>query len=261
MKAKNKNRLNNLILSVLSIAIVIVAWVIVSAIVKNEYVVPSVSKTLKATFLLFTESSFYVGLAYTLVRTIISVLISFVLALALAVLAQTYPIAKKLLEPIISIVRIVPTMAVLLIILLWSNPTIAPVIVASLVMFPMIYSQLITAFNGIDEGVINATKVFNLTKKQKVFKVFLPQIAEPILSQTGSNFSFCIKLIVSAEVMAYTLRSLGGLMATANAYFEIPRLMALTLISVLLGILVEFVFNLITKKCFKWSKAEGGAND
>ena len=91
--------------------------------------------------------------------------------------------------------------------------------------------------------------------------MFLPQIAEPVVSQTGSNFSFCIKLTVSAEVMAYTLRSLGGLMATANAYFEIPRLMALTLISVLLGLLFEFVFNLITKKCFKWNRQEGGAND
>ena len=259
MKSKNKVKLSNLILSLLSIALVIVLWSVTALIVKNEYVVPSVWQTLKETFSLFGESAFYVGLGMTLLRTILAVAISFILALFLALLTQLFPVAKKLISPIISIIRIVPTMAVLLIILLWSNPTVAPVIVAVLVMFPMIYSQFITAFSSIDKGVIDATKVFNLTKRQKVFKVFLPQVAEPIVSQIGSNLSFCIKLTVSAEVMAYTFRSIGGLMSTANAYFQISRLMALTLVAVALGIIIEVLFNFIADKCFKWNRAEGGA--
>lgn len=253
---KNKNRLYNLIFSVFSIAIIVALWAIVALVVKNEYVVPTVSETLSATFKLFTESAFYVALGLTLLRTIIAVVISFAIAFIMAILSQIFPLVKKLFSPLISIIRIVPTMAVLLVILLWTNPTIAPVVVAVLVMLPMIYSQFITAFNGIDEGIINAAKVFNLTKHQRIFKVYLPQVALPIVSQTGSNFSFCIKLIISAEVMAYTFRSIGGLMTTANVFFEIPRLMGLTLISVIIGLLIEIVFNFITKKCFKWNNAE-----
>ena len=147
-------------------------------------------------------------------------------------------------------------MAILVLILIYTDRTTAPIIVASLVLFPMMYAQFSTSFDMIDDGIIKATKVFNLSKKDKLFKVYLPLIAPSVLSHTGSNLSFAIKLIISAEVMAYTFTSIGGMMESANATLDISRLMALTLVAVLLGLLVELIFNVIYRYSFRWLKGE-----
>ena len=80
--------------------------------------------------------------------------------------------------------------------------------------------------------------------------------APSIISHTGSNLSFGVKLIISAEVMASTYTSIGGMMQVANSHIEVSRLAALTLVAVILGLIVELAFYLITVKAFKWQKTE-----
>ena len=85
-------------------------------------------------------------------------------------------------------------------------------------------------------------------------------IIPPLALNLGSNLSFTIKLVISAEVMAYSFTSIGGLMQGANAMMNIPQLFALTLLSVVLGLIFEFGFSLIFKNFFKWTKG-GIKND
>ena len=54
-----------------------------------------------------------------------------------------------------------------------------------------------------------------------------------------------MKLIVSAEVLANTARSLGGMMQEAKIYMEISQLFALVGVSFLVGLLMEFVLSLL----------------
>ena len=180
--------------------------------------------------------------------------------MALSLLTKVFKPFGAFMKPIVGVIRTLPTMAVLVLILIYTDKFTAPVIVSVLVLFPMIYAQFNTALSSVDEGVINATKVFNLTKRQKTFKVFLPMVAPPVFSHVGSNLSFAIKLVISAEVMAYSFTSIGGMMQTANVSFDIPRLAALTLVAVICGLIIEGVFNLLTKLCFKWQRSEV-AND
>ncbi|MBP5242182.1 MAG: hypothetical protein J6Z36_00645 [Clostridia bacterium] len=51
--------------------------------------------------------------------------------------------------------------------------------------------------------------------------------------------AFSIKLIVSAEVMANTYKSLGGLLQESQIYTDMPRLFALTLLVIALGLVLE----------------------
>ena len=117
----------------------------------------------------------------------------------------------------------------------------------------MIYAQFLTAFNSVPQGLINTANVFGLSKKDKLFKVYLPIVAPSVLSRVGSNLSFAIKLIISAEVISYTLISLGGMMNTATNYLNYARLGALTLCAVALGLIIEVVVDLVVKRLFKWT--------
>lgn len=256
MKKQDKKQLISVVYALIGLALVVAVWGISALIIQNEYVMPSIGDTIKEIFSLFGEGNFWLAFLWTIIRTIIAFCVSFVLAGLTAGLGLLFKPLGGILKPIVSIIRVVPTMAVLLLILLWSKVSVAPVIITSLVLYPMIYTQFITAFEGVDQGVLSATKVFGLSKKDKLFKVYLPTIAPSLLSHVGPNLSFGVKLTVSAEVMAYTLTSLGGMMNTANAYLNIARLAGLTIFAIIIGLVFEGVCALIIKLAFKWTKGE-----
>ncbi len=225
--------------------------------IKNEYLLPSFSKTLSALGKVLTEGLFWRALLKTLLKTLWAFLISFVLAGFCAAVGRALKNFDLFLKPIIAVVRTLPTMAVLVLILFFTDKTTAPIIVAVLVLFPMIYAQFNVAFKRIDDDIVATVKVFNLTKRQKLFKVYFPMIAPSVLSNTGSNISFGIKLMISAEVMAYSYTSIGGMMQyAAGILFDIPRLAALTLVAIILGLIIEFIFYVVLKFAFKWDKPE-----
>jgi len=256
MRAYLKKHLPTILCGIASLTAMWVVWIIAQNTIKNEYVLPSISDTFSAFGKVLTEGFFWRALLKTLLKTVYAFLISFVLAGVCSATGKILSYFGIFLKPIIAVIRTLPTMAILVLILIYTDKFTAPIIVASLVLFPMTYAQFNTAFSGIDDGIISATKVFNLTRREKLFKVYLPIIAPPVLSHVGSNLSFAIKLIISAEVMAYTYTSIGGMMQAANVNYDVARLAALTLVAVILGLIIELVFHFIFKFAFKWNMAE-----
>jgi ABC-type nitrate/sulfonate/bicarbonate transport system permease component len=120
----------------------------------------------------------------------------------------------------------------------------------------MIYAQFLAAIASIDSGLLEMAKVYRLTKKQKLFQICLPQVAPAVFGQVGPNFSLGIKLMVSAEVLAYTNQSLGGMMQQAKLYAEMPRFAALILVCIVLGLVVEWLCSLLSRLTDKWHKGE-----
>lgn len=256
MKEFFRKRLPTMIIGLSSLVAIWLIWFLGAKTIKNEYVLPTFSQTISALFEVVKEEFFWRALSNTLLKTLYAFIISFLLAGIFSAIEKLAIGFGVFMKPIIIVIRTLPTMAVLVLILIYTDRFTAPIIVAVMVMFPMIYAQFNVAFKNIDDGIISATKVFRLTKKQKLFKVYLPLIAPPVISHIGSNLSFGIKLIVSAEIMAYTYVSLGGMMQTASGYMEVARLAGLTLVAVILGLILELVFYLTTRFAFKWNVAE-----
>lgn len=233
-------------------------WVIAYYTVDNQYIIPSFSQTMGSMWQLLGEKAFWTAFGYTFLRSLEAFIISFAAAALLAILAICSKAVNAFLKPFMSVVRTLPTMAVIIMLLVWTNPKIAPVIVTILVLFPMIYAQILAAYGGIDRGLMQMAQVYNFNVKQKVFKMYLPLISPNILSQTGANFSLGIKVMVSAEVMSSTYKSLGGLMQNARFYVDIPRLAALTILTVVLGIVIEVLFYFLSEVTNKWTGKGNG---
>ncbi len=257
MKRFIKKNYVNFLIGLSALIFMWAVWFFAQILVKNEYVVPTFQDTIKALFIEFSNVIFWTALLRTLFKVLVAVILSFVLSLIFSVLGKVIKNSRAFFKPILAVLRTLPTMAILVLILIYTNRNVAPIIVASLVLFPLMYSQFNTAFDSVDDGLINAMKVFNLSKRQRIFKIYLPMVAPSVISNLGGNLSFGIKLIISAEIMANTYMSLGGLLKQADEYLQIPTLMALTLFSVILGLVIELVFHAICSYAFKWNKGEG----
>ncbi len=254
MKCVLKKHGFSIALAILSVVFMIACWLLAWKIKGNELVIPSLGKTLSEFFKLFGEGYFWSSLGLTVARTITAVVISFILSLICVVMGVLWQPFKAFFMPVISVFRVVPTMAVTLVLLL-AFRDMTPVIVTVLVVFPMLYSQLTTAIEGIDGGLIEMSKVYKLNKRTVFSKIVFPQIAPAIVFQMGTVISFALKLTISAEVIAYVYHGLGGMIKTANFEIEIARMAALTLMSVCVGIIIELCFYIVNKCTFKWRYA------
>ena len=233
-----------------------IIWLIAYYSVQNDYLIPSISDTATSFFKCLISGSFWISFLYTVLRMALSFIVSFVLSVALVALGALWKPFNSFIKPFMSVLRTLPTLAIILILLFWTNPLVAPIVVTFLVLFPMIYSQLNASLSEIDEGIIEMAEVYKISKRERLIKIYLPLISPNILSQTGANISLGIKVMISAEVLASTYKSLGGLMQNARFYVDMPRLAALTIIAVLIGLLIDLCFSLIERVTFKWSKKQ-----
>ena len=216
----------NILYSALAVALMWAVWLIVAAAVDNSFLVAPVGEAVKEFFLLFAKAFFWRALGHSLARAVIAFLISFALALGCSCISATFKPFAAFMRPVTAFMRTLPTMAVLLLILVWLTPRTAPAAVVFIVLFPMIYSQLSDGIAGIDGELLEM-----------------------------ANLAFALKLTVSAEVMASTYTALGGMLAEAQAYINLPRLAAITLVTVALGIALELAFRFAAQYSFGWKRA------
>ena len=247
-----REKILNLILPIFSILTIVFFWSVAAIAVGDGLILPSVKETFAALFDLLLSEKFYSALLSTLLRSLIAFSVSFALAFFTAFLSYKYKYAKKFLAPVITIIRTLPTIAVVLLLVVWTNSKVAPVIVTTLVVFPTMHSELSVAFGGIDEDALVMCKVFSVGKKDRFNKVVLPQIAPYLISSVGSGLTLNLKLMVAAEVLASTARSIGYLLNTSKIYFETATMTALVIFTLLIGLIVEGVFSFLSKKAGKF---------
>ena len=249
----------NIFYSLFAVALMWAVWLIAAATVKNEYLIAPVGQSVKEFFALFGEPFFWRALGWTFLRAIAAFAISFVLALACACLAAAFKPFAAFMRPVVALFRTLPTMAVLLLILVWFTPRTAPVAVAFLVLFPMSYTQLSDGLAGVDGELLQMAKVYKMPLSRRLACIYIPHLAPIAVAQTGANLSFGIKLIISAEVMWSTRTALGGMISEAQAYINLPRMVALALVAVVLGIVIEIVFRVLADYAFGWKRAVNNA--
>ena len=160
MKGYIKQNYKTFLIGLASLLFMWLIWFIAQKSIKNEYLVPSVLDTFKALKNILSDGFFYKALLKSLLKVILSIAISYLLAGICAVLGKNFKGVTSFLVPFVSMFRTLPTMAILVLILFYTNTFIAPIIVTVLVMFPMVYAQFNTALDTIDQKTIFAVKVF-----------------------------------------------------------------------------------------------------
>lgn len=248
---KNKTeKILGAVAPLVTLAAVLAVWAVAARATGNEYVLPSVSDTVKEFFSLFSYGEFYAALLGTLLRSVIAFCISFAAAWGLAFAAKN-KVAEKFISPLIAVLRALPTVAVVLLLLVWTNGNVAPVIVTMLVVLPSSYTNVKNALDGVDGSLLEMCRVYNVPKKTVLFKVKIPAILPGALRSAGAGLSLNVKLMVAAEVLSQTANSLGYLLNVNKVYFETAKMIALVAVTVILGLLCEFAFSRLAARAEK----------
>ncbi len=244
----------NLIFPLLALAIILIIWVIASAIKNNPLVLPMPKVVLEKFFTLGKEPSFWKSVGATILRSFIAFIISFVAALSLAVLAGNFRSLDKVFSPIISFLRAAPTVAVILIIYAFMTTDVMTVVVGFLIAFPIMYSSFFSAISGLDKNLLQMAKIYKVSHLSKVFNIYILSITDNLFDTSKSTFSLTIKVVIAAEILTLVSPGVGGKIQAAYASFEIQYLLAWTLMAIVLSFAAEIFVGILKKIFVRWEK-------
>ena len=120
-----------------------------------------------------------------------------------------------------------------------------------LVVLPTSYTHFKSALESVNKNTIDAGKVDGAGCMNIFFRIELAQIMPDIYSVIGSGLALNFKLMVAAEVLSATLSSIGTMLNLSRP-FEVARTLALTVVVLIIGLAVEFIFNKLSKKSGQW---------
>ena len=239
LDTKTKKIIGNVVYPVLSLVLVLAVWWIVSAVKDKPLVFPTPDKVVVDFFNLFGGANFWKAVGMTVARTVICFLISFASAFLMAVLGGLCNPIHRVMSPIISILRSAPTLAIILIIMLWLDGQRAPVVIGFLIAFPLLYQAVYTAITGVDRDLVEMAKLYKVKPFDVVLGLYAPEIAPQVFDVSRSTISLTLKVVIAAEVMTYARGSIGLEMQKANMSFDVSVLLAWTVLAVLLSFVFE----------------------
>ncbi|MDE6275322.1 MAG: ABC transporter permease subunit [Clostridia bacterium] len=251
----NKNKLYQILnytLPIVTIVMIVLIYAIISKVVNIELIAPSVGSVVKEFFAILGKGYFYKAVFGTLLRALIAYVVSFVLALLLAVLTKFCAPLRKAFSPIVALVRVLPTMALILLALIWFKSFQATVLVAFFVIFPMLYTGICDAIDGVDKDLIEMARVYGVDKKRLVTKLYIPQALPSVFTSIKSSIGLNLKIVISAEVIAQTADSMGLYMQLARINLDTAILLAWTVVAIVIGGIVESIVALVAKKVARW---------
>lgn len=252
MKGRAKKILYNLMFPVIVAAAVVLIWVIAAAAIGASLILPTPAMAVREFFAYFADAAFWRAVGNTMWRSFYSFLISFVLALVLAGLSKRFSTAKRLIDPFVAFIRAVPTMSIILILVICLDSARAPAVVAVIVIFPTLYSSFSAAIGSVDPKLIEMSRVYGVSARDRVFRLYIPNMAPELFEGSASGYSLNIKLVIAAEALASTARSIGNMMSFSKALLETEKLFALTIAAVLLSVICEWAIRLVGRAVIRW---------
>ena len=247
-----KKTLTNILYPVFVVLLILLFWQIAAWRIGVDLILPTPTEAFLQLRIYLGKTEFWTSVGWSLLRSLESFLLGFAIALVLAILSYLSDIGRKLIQPWMALVRAVPTMAVILILILWLSPSNAPIVVSVIVISPTLYTAFLSGLDQIDLRLVEMADVYRIPKKQRILKMYLPLMSPVLWEQSASGMSLNLKLIIAAEALAQSAQSIGKLMQYAKIALETEKLFALTITAVILSFLLEYSIRFVGKKCVRW---------
>lgn len=233
---------------ILGISFIFLFWFLMSICFDNDYVVPSVSKTLLALKSILLEGYTYQVLGKTILRLFITVSICFILGVGLAVLSNTFYRFKAFAKPIIVLFKTLPLAVVIIALLIVFEREMAPYFIAGVVIFPLIYEATITGLDHLDSNIKDEVKMLSKTNITVIKKIYLPLTFPYLLTSLIQSLGLGLKVMVMAEFITEPKYSIGTELVLYKDEVMMEYVYAWSIILIFLVLLFEALIYYFSKR-------------
>ncbi len=251
MKRAVKKAALNAAYIVILIALVFAIWAIAASVIGTEYIMPDIGTTFSALGELIENPEFWTGLGGTLFRAFIGYAISVALFFSLFFLSTAFEGFRRIIAPLMSALRTLPTMAIALVISIWAGAKLTPVILGVTVLLPQLYSASVARNATVPTELVEVCEICGASRARTFAAVYLPNAAAGLPESLSSALSFGIKITIAAEILMQTAGSLGMLMTLSQMYLMTAELIALTFAAVVVSVVLEWAVRLTLSRALR----------
>lgn len=224
----------------LVLVLYIFIWQLISWSIGDKIYNPTPIGTLQALMILLSSTKTWVTILMTISRIVFSVIIAYILGGALGIIAGVRPLFELLLAPLVMIMRSVPTMSVILFAMIWIGNSWTPFIVGFLIVFPMVYGILIEGVKHIDAHLVEMGRIYKFSKKKMLRVIYLPSLFPQLKSAAINALGLGVKVVIAAEVLAGTARSVGWQLKTSISNINLEAALAWTIIALAIAVFLNY---------------------
>lgn len=230
-----------------TLLILLIVWEVLSRIYP-DIILPGPLKTLYSTIDILVSKDFLFQVWVTVKRLAIGLFFAIAIGSVLGILIGENNKVKNLFEPVFHIIQATPPISWLALGMIWfgidGQATIFIVFIASL---PILIINIVEGFENIDPKLIEMVKTFNLSKRDILFNLVLPSLKPYLKSGVTIAVGLGWKLVIMGEVLSSSI-GLGAQITNARLNIETDRVLAWTIVIILLGVLsqklIDFIFSI-----------------
>ena len=237
-------------------------WQLAAFVADNRIYFASPYETVRELAVKLQEAAFWQSLGGSLLRILSGFCAAFLLAFLLAFAAQRYRWLNDFFSPFVTFLKSVPVTAVVVILLIWWGPRYLVLCISLMVVFPNIYSNMMTGLEHADKGLLEMAAVYELGRADKFFWIYRPAYLPYLHSAASVSLGMCFKSGIAAEIIGLPEFSIGERLYRDKIYLNTAGVFAWVIVILLLCALTERLIMLALKALAKVPAAclkEGGA--
>jgi NitT/TauT family transport system permease protein len=234
---------------------VLAEWVTRLELVPTTYL-PHASTVVWQVWLLLQDRLFLENVAATLGVWLLSLVIAALISIPMAVALGSSEIAFKVAQPIIDLIRPIPSVCLIpLAVIVWGQGLATKTFLATYAMiWPILYNG-IYGVHDIDPIAIETARCFGLPSTSIMFRISLPSAAPFIFTGARVAASVGLIVLVGAELLTGLDKGIGAyILQISSAGGQIDKVFAATTVAGLLGLAINLSFELADRRLFGWSR-------
>ena len=220
----------------------LVVWQLGSMAFGQTLLLPSPLAVLLRLASLAATVEFWSAVGWSAARILGGFALSCLAAVLLAVPAFRWRRIQELLSPLVAAVKAVPVASFIILALVWLNSRQLSLFIAGLMVFPTVYTNVLTGIGQTDPKLLEMARVFRVPLARQVTGIYLPAILPYFRAACSLSLGLCWKAGIAAEVIGLPSGSLGERLYTAKVYFQTEDLFAWTAVIVAVSLIFGRLF-------------------
>ena len=231
----------------ISLILIILIWIIISNIINNSIYLPKISEVIKEMSSIVKEKEFFQNIIYSLMRAALSLII----AVILGVISSFSKLFYNFFYPINSILKSIPTIAFILIALIWLNKNYASYLIGIVISFPILYESTLNSILNSNEELLEMLNSFNINFIDRLLNLHIQSVMINISQIATSTFSLVFKVVIAGEVFGQPTFGIGTAIQGAKINFNTAGIFAWIIIVAALCFITDKIIMIFINKLLK----------
>lgn len=229
----------------------VILWEIISKLVGSDIIIPDIKVICLNLIEIVLSNDFIKVVSHSLIRTLIGFFISVFLGITAGLISFLNGFLREFFKMSSKLLASVPTVAIILLILIWLRANPVSILIGVFMVFPIIYETVFSSIDNYDEKIIQMLNLYKVSMRKRIEKIYIPQILMDLSKILSSSISINFKMVIAGEVLSQPKYSIGTKLYFEKTYLNTAGIFSWIIIILFLSFCLEKFVRILMRRIEK----------